>query len=281
MLTFLFWNLRGNPLETHLAELCRVHDVDTLILAETEGTDDGLLVSALADHVGGDPYTPLPVLGCRKIRIHTRLPGANWQHVRDTQDLTVRALHIPGGQELIVAATHLPSRLRNNSRSNQAAICGDVAEEIGRVETQRGHARTVLVGDLNVDPYDSGMIEATGLNAVMERRLAQQGTRRLRTEREYRMFYNPMWRFFGDAAEEPPGSYYYRTSENDCVFWHVFDQVLVRGELIPALVDTGRLTILTGYTSSGGDHVALTSPNGLPRSEVSDHLPVLFGLDLP
>ncbi len=282
MLTFVFWNLRGHSLEFHLAELARVHTVDTFLLAEADGISDVRLIAALAASMGGSTFVPLPVLGCRKIRIYSRLPISSWTDVRDTQDMTIRSLRTPTGTEILLAAVHLPSRLRNNSSSNQAALCGDIAAEIRRVELMRKNEDTLLVGDLNLNPFDRGMVEATGLNAVMARRIADQDTRELRGGRKYRMFFNPMWHFFGDARQRPPGTYYYRTNENDCFFWHLFDQVLVRRSLIAPLMDKGKLEILTGYRSASAADVPFVSASGIPLKEhISDHLPLLFGLDLP
>ena len=282
MLTFVFWNLRGHSLETHLAELARVYTIDTFLLAEADGINDARLTAALATSTGGTAYDPLPVLGCRKIRIYSRLPPSSWTNVRDTQDMTIRSLKTPTGKEILLAVVHLPSRLRNNSLSNQAALCGDIAAEIRSVEQQMKNDDTLLVGDLNLDPFDLGMVQATGLNAVMSRWIAAQDTRRLRGGRQYRMFFNPMWHFFGDSKEQPPGTYYYRTSENDCIFWHLFDQVLVRRGLIVPLMDNGILEILTGYKDSRAADVSFASASGIPLKEhISDHLPLLFGLDLP
>jgi hypothetical protein len=38
MTTFLFWNLNKSPLEALVAELAEMHQVDVLILAESEIT---------------------------------------------------------------------------------------------------------------------------------------------------------------------------------------------------------------------------------------------------
>jgi hypothetical protein len=59
-------------------------------------------------------------------------------------------------------------------------------------------------------------------------------------------------------------------------FWHLFDQVLIR----PDLLRFFRNESLCILTEDG--HWSFLSSRGTPGSaEVSDHLPVLFALDLP
>jgi len=56
--------------------------------------------------------------------------------------------------------------------------------------------------------------------------------------------------------------------------WYMFDQVLIRPDLLDYF-DIQDLRILT----SDGDTNFL-SRNGIPRKEISDHLPLIFKLNL-
>ena len=272
MASFLFWNLgRNSPVEA-LVGLARQLQVDVLILAEWAGLD----TSALLDELGAE-FSILPLHGCRKILIVTRFDPSCWTLVRETQDMVLHALTLPDEEELLLAAVHLPSRLRNNSRATQATLCGDIATGIVAAESERRHTRTILVGDLNQDPYDPGLTYATALNAVMARNIARQQVRTLRGGRSYRLFFNPMWHLFGDATRQPPGTYYYRTNETDCLFWHLFDQVLVRPDLMDGF-DVAALAIHSQYRANSGEDVSLLSAGGIPRRALSDHLPLSFQL---
>jgi len=82
-----------------------------------------------------------------------------------------------------------------------------------------------------------------------------------------------MWGCFGDRTPGPAGSYYYGAGSPDTPYWHVFDQVLLR----PALADS--LTELRILDSDGPEQ--LVSNRGRPRDgELTDHLPILFRLDV-
>ncbi len=144
---------------------------------------------------------------------------------------------------------------------------------IEQSEQECGHAKTILLGDLNVNPFEIGMVGTGGLHAVMSRDVASRGSRTVQS-REYDFFYNPMWARFGDQESGAPGTYYYDKAEHVTYFWNMFDQVLVRPSLLDGL-DFESVRILT---SVGG--VSLLGPGGKPdRSVGSDHLPVLAELE--
>jgi hypothetical protein len=89
------------------------------------------------------------------------------------------------------------------------------------------------------------------------------------------MFFNPMWSHFGDASQGPPGTYYKACSITDCMFWHLFDQVIYRHAASPLFNgDVPRI-----IQSDGSEQFCSTK--GLPlRDRFSDHLPVIFELDV-
>jgi hypothetical protein len=149
--------------------------------------------------------------------------------------------------------------------------------ELGRVvreaEKERDHRRTVIVGDFNADPFDHGISAATGFHGVMSRNVATRMDREVSPHGKFPFFYNPSWSMFGDENSGPPGSYYRTSAEEFCQFWHIFDQCLIRPELVPFLPEKS-FSVLT----SAGEK-PLVSDNGTPN--LSDHLPILFKFGLP
>lgn len=71
MVSFLFWNLNGKPLEGRIARLARANDVDVLMLAECDSEPDEI-VHAL-NQAGTGKYR-YPFSEGRRIRIFTRFP---------------------------------------------------------------------------------------------------------------------------------------------------------------------------------------------------------------
>ena len=168
---------------------------------------------------------------------------------------------------------HLPSKLYW-SEDSQAFECLEIARTIREQEEKVGHQRTIIVGDLNMNPFEKGLVSANGLNAVMSRQVASRKTRTVKSK-EYPFFFNPMWAHLGDRTDRPPGTHYYDRSELVNYYWNVLDQVIIRPDLMDRC-DGERIRILTklGETS-------LVLNDGRPdQRKFSDHLPLLFELEL-
>jgi hypothetical protein len=180
------------------------------------------------------------------------------------------ALGKPPG--ILLAIAHFISK-NNSSPGEQAMLAVELAKEIIRVEDTIGHERTLLVGDLNMNPFEEGVTGAPALHAVMTRRLAERRERVVQGT-AYRFFYNPMWGFFGDRTDGPPGTYYHRAATVGDLFWQMIDQVLLRPALMHLIHD---LVIMDSIDSES----LLTQPAGLPNDAAcSDHLPLAFRLNL-
>lgn len=175
--------------------------------------------------------------------------------------------------DVLLAVAHLPSKQHWDDAS-QGLECVSLSEAIRSEEHKIGHSRTVLVGDLNMSPFEDGVVSAAGLHGVMSRQIARRGSRAVQS-REYPFFYNPMWNFMGDEPPGPPGTYYYSRATQREFFWHMFDQVLIRPDLLDRFA-TRYLQVV-----QHADHTPLLTAAGLPNTdEASDHLPLLFQLGL-
>ncbi|MCZ6675994.1 MAG: endonuclease/exonuclease/phosphatase family protein [Candidatus Poribacteria bacterium] len=267
MVTFLFWNLNKKPLASIVTNLARQHEVDVIILAECEIAPAVMLKALNRDetqfHFSSDSL-------CEKIAIYTRFSRQFLKPKFETNRITIRQLTLPARTEILLTGVHLPSKLHaSNARLHDEST--ELAREIREVEQEIGHSRTVVVGDLNMNPFEDGLVTAAGFNAVMTRELASRQTRIVQS-RQYPFFYNPMWGHFGDRTEGPSGTYYYHNSEH---LWNIFDQVLLRPDVMPFFPDESLQILSTDGTTS------FLSERGLPNtSAVSDHLPILFQLDL-
>lgn len=155
------------------------------------------------------------------------------------------------------------------STESQAQHCNELKRLIEATEKRAGHSRTILMGDLNMNPFESGVVGSGGLNATMTRAEAAKEFRTVQGNR-YPFFFNPMWKVFAGVDGKPQGTYYYSRNEHVTYFWNVFDQVLVRPSLMQHLPDES-----VEVVDRVGDQSLLT-PNGLPnRASASDHLPVV------
>jgi Endonuclease/Exonuclease/phosphatase family len=270
MVCVLFWNVGRLSRHEVIARLAHANDVDILLLAEV--VDDPAVLLRELNKRRAD-YFFSPGIGNTKIMAFTRFPEAFFKPSWETDRLTIRKLTLPGLEEILLAAVHFPSKLHWSERS-QAMECAELGAQIRKEEERAGHQRTILVGDLNMNPFESGMVSAAALHAVMDRRIASEGSRVVQG-RVNPFFYNPMWGLLGDGSRGPAGTYFLRRAEQEVLFWNMFDQVLVRPTLLHRF-DFNDLKVLdhTGTES-------LVNEFGVPDRDIgSDHLPVRFRLSL-
>jgi hypothetical protein len=280
MTSFLFWNICRRRLELVLARLIARHGIDVLMLAECTTPESEMLQALNA--AGQGSFQRLPPMASQRLDLYSRYDRSCFGPVLQEADhFLIRSLTPPNGIEINLAIAHLASPLYKDQRERHSRCIG-FAQAICEAERgskgRPGNNRTVVVGDLNVNPFDDAMLDVRSLNALADRRTVLRKDPRQfgkHYKEEFRLFYNPMWSHFGDAVE-PAGTYYYDKS-NPVVdpLWNMFDQVLLR----PALLERFRSKNLRILTTDGT--VAFIRSDGVPDGELySDHLPIYFQLNL-
>ncbi len=272
MVTILFWNLFNKTLLRSIENLAFQHTVDMIILAEC-AIDPTELLIALNQHAPA-AYHFAPSPGCTKIRIFTKFSAEYLPIILEDERLTIRELRKPNSAlTLLLAALHFPSQLYSDEfdQSAQTPIYTDL---IRRAEELAGHQRTLVIGDFNMNPFSRGMVQANGFHGVMSRQIAQKRSRTIRNQ-DYPFFYNPMWSLLGDATPGPSGTYYYNPSNYASYYWHMFDQVLLRPDLLDSF-ENQNLQIL----DADGKQSLLTRSGQPDKENRSDHLPILLKLNI-
>jgi len=254
MTTFLFWNVKRRfPVEV-LEALLSEWQVDVLLLAEAPLS----VPDSLSGLLRSDGRVPTAL---------TLYSHLSLSPIRESSHWTMRRWASRQG-EILLVATHLPSRL-HFSEADRAMEAAHFARVIRDLEVELGHTQTIVVGDFNMNPFEPGMVGAEGLHAISSQYVAVSGSRTVQG-REYPFFFNPMWGHFGEH-----GTYFYRKAIPICYFWNIFDQVLLRPSLLPFWLPD-ELRILTGV----GDITFVDSVGRPTSSHFSDHLPILFRLEL-
>jgi len=160
---FLFWNIGRKPLAQLVSELAEIHGVDVIMLAECE-TDPGAMLQAL----NRTPETGFhfPASFSEKTMIFTRFSREFLQPAFESERISIRRLALPARAPVLLATAHLPSKLYWMGES-QAFECVELARRIEVEEQTAGHRRTILVGDFNMNPFETGLVSSVGLNYVM------------------------------------------------------------------------------------------------------------------
>lgn len=240
--------------------------MDVLILAEYKSS----LVPLLQELNENNErvYIQQPYNLSERLVFISRYPVGAIHSVHDDGGIAVRSVRPPIGIEILLFAVHLPSKL-HRSAAEQTIFAIRISAAIRECEERVGHANSLIIGDLNMDPFEDGVVAADGIHAVMDKTLALEVSRVVDGE-ERRYFYNPMWNYLGDDTAGPPGTYYRRGGQIS-QFWHTFDQVLMRPSILP-YYSPSALRVLTKIGAR-----ELIS-NGRIDSSISDHLPILLGL---
>lgn len=273
----LFWNLRVRQepdrsarevaICATLTNLVRDRSPELLVFSECVVPED--VLGAALNAAGHGPYV-FPPSRSQRIRVWTRLPPGSVvdrYNGRVSDRITIREVTFPGTLPVLLVGVHLPDRQRLTTEEGRGLSATEVATRIRQTERACGHSRTLLVGDLNMNPYEAGVVGLQALHAVMTRELT--GTVAGLTARErHSCFYNPMWCCFGDISGGPAGTYYWANAEEPTNhFWQIYDQSLIRPDLLPQFV---RAEIV----AHDGQQSLLTA-TGRPRAEtLSDHLPL-------
>jgi len=262
VLTLLFWNLGSRSVTGLLQEICNEHGVDIAVVAESSNVNEESLRQTGLTRTAGT---------CPKVTIYARDPLAITPR-SEAARYSIRVVRITGKREFILGAAHFPSRLNWSIESlNSAAV--EMATDVASVESDLGHDRTMIVGDFNMNPFDTGMVSAHGFHGVMTRTLAGRARRAIQG-RDHKFFYNPMWRLFGAEPPAAAGTHFNWRSEPVAHFWEMYDQVLLRPELAE-LVAEKDISILFGTRTT-----SFLKTNGEPDTTGSDHLPILVKLNI-
>jgi hypothetical protein len=270
MVTFLFWNLNKKPLQQLVATIARENKADVIILAECEINIVDILEAL---NINQSPKYSLSFSPSTRLIILTTFPHASISPIIDAGGISIRRFAPPIGKDVILIAAHLSSKLFQDT-DDQALTATRIARLIEQAEQKIGHTRTVVIGDLNMNPFEVGVVGAEAFHAVMSRTVATRETRIVGGE-EKRFFYNPMWGRLGETNLGPPGTYFYNSSKQVAYFWNMFDQILLR----PALLSSFDENDLEVITKAGT--LSLLTNSGIPDASLaSDHLPILFRLSL-
>lgn len=269
---FLFWNLNRKALADVAAAIAIEQGSDIVVLAES-GDPSSLLreFNRSMGQTGRGFHLTRGI--CKAITILTRFSAELIRPVWESARVSIRQLELPAQAELLIGAVHFPSKL-HWSDASQSFECVELARQIAAEEDRAGHRCSILVGDFNMNPFESGMVAANGLHAVMSRQIASRIARTVQG-REHLFFYNPMWGHMGDLRGTTAGSYFFDAAELVNYFWNVFDQVMMRPQLAEQF-DPASLRILTSVGSR-----SLVAADGRPDAHsFSDHLPIVFSLHL-
>jgi len=131
--------------------------------------------------------------------------------------------------KIILIALHLGSKI-NMDEQTQMCEALDYINQINNIEKSNNLFNTIVIGDFNMNPFDLGMIAGNGFNSVISKEIALKEKRKYQ-HNDYLYFYNPSWKLFG-SPDNLFGTYYLNNPPHSGFYWNIYDQVLVRPNIL-------------------------------------------------
>ena len=227
---------------------------------------------------GGLLLTSLPNRSVKPVPLQS-LPPLGGRRGEDRDRRRLDAVHLTGADpEILVFMVHAPSKLHADDLDQQLFFA-KLGEVIRQAEKDMSIDHSIIIGDLNADPFEASIAGAPFLHASMSRELGDHADRTVRGKKYGKGFYNPMWSRFGDETDGPAGTYFYNSGQAHQIYWHMFDQVLLRPGLVRPFNRLGPIRIIDEVLA--GRSLAQELMKRRKRTELRpDHLPVLFDLDV-
>ncbi len=268
---FLFWNINKKMILEEIKMLVDYYNIDVLLLAENN-TDDNKILGILNSDKNNFYASPGRLF--KRISIYSKFENKFIKEKKGHGRYKNRNFALPGKTEILLVVIHYQDK-RNWTSADQNAEISNLMDDINEKQKEYKHRRTIIVGDFNMNPFEQAMVQHTGLHSVQDKNIAKTKQRKV-AGKNYHLYYNPMWNFFGDTAENKiPGTYYYNSGKPINYYWNMFDQVIVGHELIDSF-DSKELNIINKI----GNINLLNSRGIINKKDYSDHLPIKFQLNI-
>ncbi len=267
-MNYLFWNTNKNKdINTILKSIIIENNCDVVGLAEYEDNINELIKALYKD---GYNFYKLDQMGCKRIQIITKFKPNQIKVRYDKDKYTIKTIPHKTHTEINVVFLHLQSKTNDEHDEGRNFELSQIKSNLEEIEQKYNNKKSIILGDFNMNPFERPMVSAGGIHSLNSSRETKKGERVVGGY-NFSMFYNPMWNLFGDRLK-PEGTYYYNKSQHVNYFWNIFDQVIIRPELIEYF-DIEKLKIITGVSE-----MSLLNKNGKPNKKFSDHLPLFFNI---
>lgn len=274
-MNFLFWNIRGrsifddgSKLLGALSSIIQEEAIDVIALAEYQEYSEQLDELLVRDN----RYVRIEKLSAKEEKVDVFFNPQVVQvriSYHGSRSTALGITSIETGEMINGYFCHLRSKLRTQT-DEQCSLAEIYMEEVIDYEQSIASHKTFICGDFNMCPYENGMVKARAFNTVMDSKIAKNMPSRGYYSK-FVPFYNPMWGLAGDHGNgEVPGTYYYKGTNEIEYFWYLFDQVIMRPDIIPYF-DKSNLHIV----ARAGEH-NLLNDEGTINLDYSDHLPICF-----
>lgn len=253
---FIYWNTKNFREIRAIIEICKEYSPDIIFLSETSS----IFIDENTDQLAEIGYQNFKNPGCDRIVILSKVSINIDLGIQSHYYTNVKVLGID------VIAVHFPATMHHHMsalRNHLLNFRNLINVEIGK----SSETAILIIGDLNVNPFEAPMINFDGFMATNSPN-ARESVTNLGDCRE--TYYNPTWMLFADNRF--PGTMKFPRPSAvsfDILEFHFLDQVLLSqnlknmldGEIIETIKETSSFAF---YNSRNN------------RVDYSDHLPIVY-----
>ncbi|WP_394532804.1 hypothetical protein C1N83_27965 (plasmid) [Priestia aryabhattai] len=274
VLKFLFWNVNNKNLTDLIVELVNEEAIDIVLLAESKEIDDIILERKLVS-VTKKPYKSRYISG-QKILLLDNLKNHIARLNEDKR--TSSCQYLINNQDILVVGVHLRDQYSVHSE-DLYDLAGQHRELIDKQQVDK----VIVIGDFNMNPYEKGIMGATGFNAIMSREEIRYNPFRTFGYKQSKFYYNPSWDAY--SLSSPNGTYHYNSNTKALnPYWHLLDQVIISADLMDCYVEKSfnivtkiKSTELLKKITSRSTKLENCIPD---KENYSDHLPIIFEMNI-
>lgn len=273
-LNILYWNTYKKPLTDEVIELVKTYSINFIVLLENTA-DNTFLLNQLKNI--DTAFRQFNTIIFNRPKIFSSLPFESIREITGHGRYGIYEINTKDYEKALLTITHFPSKMDWGNPNDHFSLCVELKTDIDNAEITADTRNTIILGDFNMNPFEDGLINSSGLHNVNNKEIALTKQRSFQS-RSYDYFYNPMWSFLGDNSKgSVQGTHFFNTYKPINYFWNMYDQVMIRPELIPYFDET-KLDIISNINSKP----LLKKINGYTRinKDFSDHLPIKFQVKL-
>ena len=264
----LYWNTFRKALHEEILCLTEEHNCNLIITLENTG-EDSRLVNSLR-YLGAFEQANIKF---NKAKLFYDKPIISIEELHNHLRYGIYRLNLLDDYSILCCIVHFPSKLHWGDPTDYWGLCANLRSDIERIELEFGTKRSFIVGDFNMNPFEKGITNTSGLNNVSVKSIAKNRIRKIHG-REYTVFYNPMWNFFGESSKgKVPGTFFYNTSKYLNHYWNMYDQLMIRPELLE-FFDEDNFDIL--HKVQGKSLLKKIRNIDVVNNSISDHLPLFI-----
>lgn len=271
-MNILFWNTFKKPLHKEISDLVDELKLDVIILVENNGDEKNLLTKI--NHYDDFSLTnklifqKSVILFGRKVNYINEIYG----HPR----FGIYEMKLINEFVINLCVVHFPSKMNWGDSDDHFGLCVELSSSLRKIENESGNKKSIIIGDFNMNPFEKGLVNSAGLGNVSVKSIAANRKAKIYNQKQ-EVLYNPMWNFFGEMSRgEVPGTFYYNSSKYINHYWNIFDQFMIRPELLNSFLEED-FAIITQIKNKS----LLRESNNINiiDKSISDHLPLFVKLN--